>query len=477
MNITPQNSQHKKDPQMNITAQNFQHKKHPPTKRSRFSKYLPFFMWAIVAIFYLYENILQVSPSVMVPDLMRALHVDAETLGNISAFYFYAYAAMQIPVGLLFDRFGPRFLVSAGLVSCALGAFLFGDAHIVIQAEAGRFLIGLGGAFAAVGCLAIAANWFSYKHFALLAGMTITVGFTGAVIGESPLAAVVLKWGWRHSMFALFIIGLLLATIAAVFINDNPRAIASSEESPEGYQTSDSIKQVLQGLKTIINCKGSWLLVIYGGLMFAPTSIFGALWGVPFLEQAHHLSRANAAGCISMLYVGYMIGAPLCGYISNRLGRRKTLMSLGSLAACLCMLAILYLPALSLFDLSLLIFAFGLSSSGFLLAFSVIKEINSPKISGTALGYMNMFNMIGGAAGQPLVGFILDKLWTGHMTNGARHYSVSNFHYALAALPIMLGASMLLTPFIRETFCRPCYKLNGRYSTTGDKPARTTASF
>ena len=423
-----------------------------------FKKYLPIIMWLIVAIFYFYENILQVSPGVMVPELMRELHVNAEALGNLSAFYFYAYASMQIPVGLLLDRFGPRRLVTMALISCVLGTFLFGNAHAVWQAELGRFFIGFGSAFAAVSCLAIAANWFSYKHFALLTGMMITIGFAGGVAGETPLAAMVMHWGWRHSMFSFSVIGLVLACLAWLIINDKPdteRAKAHHEHTHG--ETGLSIKNILRGLAFIIASKECWLVVIYGGLMFAPTSIFGALWGVPFLMQAYHLPRDIAAGIISMLYIGWMIGAPLGGFISDKIGKRKTLMRWASVGAFASMMFIIYVPNLSNWILSALVLFFGFSSAGFLLSFSVIKEINSPKNSGTALGYMNMFNMIGGAVGQPLVGMILDHFWSGQMQNGIRVYSVSNFHYALAALPIMLGISFFIVPFIKETYCRPCH--------------------
>lgn len=416
-------------------------------KKHHLLKASPWFMWGLAAFFYFYEVFIQVSPGVMVPELMRAFAVNAAALGNLAAFYFYIYAPMQIPVGVLVDRYGPRLLMTVAAVSCAFGCFLFGTAKLLGTAEIGRLFIGFGSAFAVVSCLKIAAIWFPVKRFALLTGLMVTIGMLGAIGAEAPLAMLVANMGWRGSMLILAIIGLGLSALIWFYIRD--------KQNPKLEAIQDRRAPLFEGLLQVIKQKQSWFVAIYGGLVFAPTSIFGALWGVPFLMVAYHLDRPVAAGVISMLFIGWVVGGPIGGWISDYINRRLPPLYIASIGSFLTLATVIYVPNLSLLHLNLLLFAFGFFSSWFLPSFSVIRELNSPAITATALGFMNALNMVGGAAGQPFVGFLLDLFWQGKMEQGVRVYSLDTFHSALIALPVMLALSLVFILFIRETHCKP----------------------
>lgn len=415
------------------------------------SRIKPWIIWGLASFFYLYENCLQVSPGVMVPELMRTFKVDAAALGNLAAFYFYAYAGTQIPVGVLLDRYGPRRLLTMATAVVAIGCLFFGTAHSVPGAEFGRLLIGFGSAFAAVGCMKLAASWFPLERFALLTGLMLTVGLSGSIFGETPLALLVTGIGWRSSMLILAGIGAVLLAAIWNIMRDKPETMS---EQATAVATAEHQQKLFAGISGVLKRPQSWLVAIYGGLMFAPTSIFGALWGVPFLMQAYSLDRPTAAGIISMLFFGWIVGSPLLGLVSDKLGKRKTTMWWGSIGGLACMLTIIYVPNIPTLVLSALLFAFGFFSSGFLPAFSIMREISPHNSNATALGFMNMLNMVGGAAGQPLVGYLLDANWSGEMLDGVRVYSVQHYHIALAALPIMMAISLLIIPFIKETFCK-----------------------
>jgi MFS family permease len=410
----------------------------------------PWFILSLASFFYFYENCLQVSTGVMVPELMRDFAIDAAELGNLAAFYFYAYAGMQIPVGVLIDRFGSKRLLILATSVCAIGCFLFGIATSVFEAEIGRLLIGFGSAFAVVGYLKLAATWFDLHRFALLTGLMLTVGLSGSIVGEAPLAILVAQVGWRNSMLILACIGAILLLLIWRFMQDKPPTQSDKSSSATVLPVR---KKLFTGLGVVVSNRQSWFVAIYGGLMFAPTSIL-ALWGVPFIMQAHQLERPEAAGTISMLFLGWIFGSPLLGWVSDRLGKRKPTMWVGSLGAMLLMIIILYSHHLSPLWLSSLLFGIGFFSSGFLPSFSIMREISPHYANATALGFMNMLNMVGGAAGQPLVGLILKAFWTGEMHEGVRIYSTSSYHIALTALPVMMGISLLILPFIRETYCR-----------------------
>ena len=414
------------------------------TKITAQSKVSPWIMWGLGAFFYFYEFFLQVSPGVMVPELMQAFSVHAAALGSLAASYFYIYAPMQIPVGLLIDRYGPRRLTTIATALCAIGCLLFGTAKILGMAELGRLFIGFGSAFAVVSCLSIAAAWFPIKRFAFLTGLMVTIGMLGAITAETPLAILVAGTGWRTSMLILALIGAVLSGLMWVFIRD--------KQTTHMAQVKE--RSFFAGLRYIVKQKQNWLIALYGGLVFAPTSIFGGLWGVPFLMATYHLDRPIAAGIISMLFIGWVVGSPVGGWYSDYIGRRLPPLYAASVGAFVSLALLIYVPNLTLLQLNILLFTFGFFSSAFLPSFSIIREINPPSINGTALGFMNMLNMVGGAAGQPLVGFLLDLFWQGQMANGTRIYSAANFHHALTSLPVMLAISLFIVPLIRETYCK-----------------------
>ena len=418
------------------------------TQKHNFKAWL---VWSLAAAFYFYEYFLQVSPGVMVPDLMRDFKVDATKLGNLAAFYFYSYAPMQILVGLLLDRYGPRRLVTLATAVCALGSLLFATAQALGVAELGRMLVGFGSAFAAVGCLKIAANWFPMERFAMLTGLMVMVGMTGAAFGEIPLALLVDNIGWRASMMILAGVGTGLAIAIWHIVRDRPPTIHESEHH---HLQTTSVREMALGLMQIIRSKQTWLASLYGGLMFAPTSTLGGLWGVPFLMEAANTTRPQAAGLVTFVFIGWMVGSPIGGWASDRMAMRRPPMILGSLGALLSLLGIIYIPDLSIKVMGLLLFSFGFFSGGFLPAFSIVKEVNPSKISATALGFINFMNMIGGLVALPVVGYLLDMRWDGKMLDGVRVYSIANYHLALVCLPVMIALSLAILPFVKETYCK-----------------------
>jgi MFS family permease len=412
--------------------------------------YLPWLIWCIAALFYFYEFFLQVSPNVMVPELMSSFHVTAASLGNLAAFYFYAYAIMQIPAGVLLDFFGPRRLLTFAAATCMFGCVLFGSTTHLDIAELARFLIGLGSSFAFIGCLKLATQWFPQERFALICGITITIGMLGAVGGEAPLALLVDTIGWRASIIIFGLLGALLSISFWFLI----------EKSPP-YVDPESLRHIkpFNGLGGVLSNKQTWLTAIYCGLMFAPTSIFGALWGTPFLMQAYNISRPIAAGIVSLMFIGWAIGAPLGGWISSVTKKKRPVAIAGSIGLLITLLLVIYVhvPISSLY---LLLFAIGFFSSGFIPAFSIAREVNPPAASATALGFMNMVNTIGGALGQPFIGWLLDLSWNGQVQAGIHVYSTQSFHTAFIMLPIFIALSLFMLCFIREPICHHSYTNN-----------------
>lgn len=408
-------------------------------KNKHFS--LAWIIWALAAAFYFYEFLLQVSPNIMVPELMGTFHIDAGQLGNLAACYFYIYAVMQIPSGFLLDRYGPRYLLTFGTLICMIGSLLFGTAGHLVQAQIGRFCIGLGGAFAVIGALKLIVNWFPRNRFAFLTGLTITIGMLGAVGGQTPLALLVEAFGWRESMIILGIAGGILSIMIWRTIRDYP---------PNRLSSHKKITTPFTGLWQVLKSRPTWLTAIYGGLMFAPSSILGALWGVPFLMASYDITRPVAASIISILFVGWAIGSPTGGYFSDYLNKRALTLLVGTVGALLTLICFLYIP-MPLVLLSATLFAFGFFSSLFLPSYAIVQEINPLQSCATALGLMNMVNMLGGAFGQPIIGWILDQTWRGHFENGIRAYSSANFRIAFLMLPVCLIIALCMLFLIHRS--------------------------
>ncbi|RUR07696.1 MFS transporter [Legionella sp. km772] len=405
-------------------------------------------VWGLGCLFYFYECLLQVSPSVMSNELMRDFAVTSQTLGILSGIYFYSYAAMQLPGGLLLDYFGPHRLLTLATVICAASTIAFGMTDNFFMACVARLMIGCGSAFAAIGTMKLAANWFPSYRFALLTGLMVTLGMLGAIGGEAPLALLVDDFGWRQSMIIMGGIGLVLAVLIFLITRDTPKNYNPAEHhhvEEEGLLTS---------LATLIKNKQLWLIACYGGLMYMATPVFCGLWGVPFLMSKMAIAKATAANYISLVFIGWAIASPLWGIYSNRIGLRKPPMYIGCVGALICSILFIFAPINSSVIMEGLLFLFGIFSAGFLPAFSVAKELCNKKYVATGLSFMNMMNMIGIALAQPLIGYILDKMWAGEMLGTVRLYPLVAYHTALALLPLGMLIALLILPKVKETYCQ-----------------------
>ena len=405
------------------------------------SAFKAWLIWSLSALFYFYEFALQSSPSVMVPELMRDFQVTGTQLGHLSAFYFYAYAAMQIPVGLLLDRFGPRLLLTLACLICALGALAFSQTHSLGLAEIARFLMGIGSSFAVVSSLKLANLWFPAKRFALLTGLMVTFGMLGAIGGQTVLAPLVDSLGWRHSMMLLSLIGLLLAGLICGLVRNGEKFTA--------LQLSHQTNSYWLGLKNILLTRQAWLMALYGGLMFAPTVAFGELWGVPYLISLFGVTRHVAAQVLSLIFVGWAIGSPVFGILTGYFNKNLLFMWLAPLGCLVTMAWILFVDHHSITPVALLLFFFGFFSSAFLAVFSLLKETTPERSVGTAMGFLNTLNELGPALLLPLFGWLLDRGWAGKIIDNTRSYSSQNYHDAALALMLVLGAAALLMCFIR----------------------------
>ena len=403
----------------------------------------PWIIWLLGASFFFYKYLVQVSPSVMTSDLMLAFNLNGAGLGNLSAFYFYAYLIMQIPVGILLDKFSPRYLTAFAILICGLSTYVFSETDSLIMACISRAFIGFGAAFAAVSCFKAASLWFPPKRFALISGMCMTAAMLGAVGGQAPLSFLVEAYSWRGALKIVAGIGVLLSLLYILIVRDKKSESTSTASPAAPFNFSQILKN-----------KQAWLLSIYSGLAFAPVSVFGGLWGVPFLENSYNISAHQAALAVSWIFIGFAVGAPLLGWLSDLMEKRKPIMMFGTLLATFSLITVLYSLTLEVKTISILLFMFGFGASGFFISFAMIRETFPIILTATVLGFMNTFDSICEAISEPFVGMFLDWGWRGAISKGVHQFSTNDYKWALTLLPIYLIIAFIVLVFIKETHCK-----------------------
>lgn len=426
-------------------------------KTTKVSK-LGWFICALGALFYAYEYLLRIAPSAMEDALRLHFNLTATGFGFLSAVYYYAYVPMQLPVGILMDRFGPKRLLTFACFLCVIGTYMFADTQSPQISAVGRFFVGAGSAFAFVGVLKLATMWLPENKLAMVAGMTSALGTIGAMLGDNFLVAWVNHSGWQQSMNSTAIFGIILTVVLWFGISDHPRHVFTGPES-------ETLGKKLKDLGSIITNKQIWINGFYGCMVYLPTTVFAELWGIPYLRHAHHMTEAQAAFANSMLFFGFMIGAPTMGAVSDRIRLRKLPMIVGASGAAILMSVILYVNNLSITQLNIVIFCLGLFYSAQTIVFAVGRELSPAKAAGTAIALTNMIVMIGAMVLQPLVGRLLDlSLKFNHsaeLANGVDvhqvHllYSAADYRMAMSIIPVGIVLAIISTFFIRETHAKP----------------------
>ncbi|STX28957.1 major facilitator family transporter [Legionella beliardensis] len=400
-----------------------------------------YIIFLLSATFYLYEFVLQVAPSVMADSMMQTFSVGAAGFGIVSAFYFYAYAPMQLPAGLLFDRYGPRKLMTFALILCAVGSFFFASTDSLFTAALGRFLIGIGSAFSFIGVLVLVSRWFPPQQFALLAGIAQLMSSVGAMFGEMPLAALIEAVGWREASFILALIGLLLALLIWLVIRDYPH-------QPTQFVAKRHIRDEWRRLIAVCGRAYTWVIGIYSCAIWTPIAVFAALWGVPYLQQKFQISVIAASGLCSMIWLGIGVGSPLLGWLSDRVYSRRFSLITSAVLGLAATIFLLYIPGVTLGWMYLILFILGLGAGGQTVSFAVVKDNNPAELVGTASGFNNLSVLIGGAVFQPLVGVFLHHSNDWQAINGVHIYTVASYNKALLVMPCCFLISLIIAAFV-----------------------------
>jgi MFS family permease len=358
--------------------------------------------WAICLLFYFLQYAVRSAPSVMLPELTAAYGLSTLGISSLLGLYYYTYSTFALLSGASLDRWGAKYTIPTGIFFLAAGLMMFG-VGISWMATVGRLLQGAGAAFAFVGAVYLASHGFPARYLATAIGFTQCLGMLGGSAGQfgvAPLVHGVMSWQqfWLYS-------GILALVIMVAML------IATPRQDPSEHSKS-SIWHMFDPYKTVLTNPQSYLCGLSAGLLFLPTTVGGMIWGVAFLRQGWHVDYGEAVNRASMIPLGWVIGAPVLGYIADHFGRRKPALFAGMAIMLVTALAILFLPPNSL-PPYLPGFLFGFGSGAAMIPYSIIKEVNPDEVKGSATGAMNFIVFVMSAFGAPAAGWLLQKLASG----------------------------------------------------------------
>jgi MFS family permease len=402
--------------------------------------FLPWLIWVLSALFVVFNYVQQVVPNIIAVQLSHAFDATESTLGNIAASYFYAYAILQIPVGLIVDRYGTRRPLVIAILAAGLGTLAFSWAHSSGSAQIARLIMGASAAFSFIGCLKLVEEWFPTSKFSTLAGMTNTAGMVGAASG-APVAVLVNVIGWRESVAWMGGAELILAVFVLLIVRD--RTATTSHAAPEVQNSSVGMFGVLRNPQV-------WINAVYATSISLVFVAFGGLWGTSYIQKVYDLNAIAAAGTGSLLFLGGIAGSLFFGWYSDYLGRRKPPMVFAGVGALATMACLLYLPGIPLAGFKLGLFLVGFFSSANIVSYAVARDLY-PKLAGLSIGFLSTCYFAGSAASQPLVGMLLEHINPGSGNAGIVSLTAGDYRYALSPLVGFMLVGLIASFLIKET--------------------------
>ena len=391
------------------------------------------------------------APAGIAQDLTAAFNTTASSLGALAATYFYVYTVMQVPTGIFVDTFGPRRILLLGGIVGAAGSLLFGMASSLELALVGRTLIGLGVSVTFISMLKFIAVWFDEKRFASMVGVGLLVGNFGSVLAGAPLSWLAQAVGWRSVFVAIACVSLLLGIACWVLVRDRQDGGAIGEAKKPHFDRTVVLSGLLQVVRNRATWPAAWINLGVSGSFFA----FGGLWATPFLVEAHGMTRTVAASHVSVYFTCFALSCVGVGTLSDRLGKRKPVLVVGTHLYALTWIVWLSGVSLPLYASYSMFALMGILTASFTLTWACAKEVNPPLLSGMSTSITNMGGFLAGAILQPLFGWAMDLHWAGGVSSsGARQYTAGDYHAGIVLLALTAAIGAIASWRIRETNCR-----------------------
>ena len=402
-------------------------------------------VFSVISLIYLFVYFHRVSTSVIAQDILKAFNVNATALGFMSSMYFYLYAFEQPVVGYFTDKLGARRVIAYCTLAAAAGCFMFALAPGIGWASAGRALIGIGVGGVYIPAVKSFSQWFRKNEFATMVGLLLAVGNFGAIIATTPLAWAAKNWGWRASFHIIGWISLALAAGALFLIKDFKESGATVEDEhisePAGTGTEE-----IPFYMALISFQFWILAVIFFGV-YGIVMTFQGLWATPYLMAVLETDRIAASRLNMLIPMGFIVGAPLFGRLSDRIFKSKIQVIILLLAILtLSWAGILFGMELGMLPVIFILIIMGIATGGFISTFwAHIRETTPARILGSVSGLLNPAPFLGVAVFQVLTGSFLDR---GRLIDGT--YPSGAYRSSFMLCFLVSCACFILSFFLKE---------------------------
>ncbi len=381
--------------------------------------------------------------------MLKEFSISATQMGHVSAGYFVAGMLSLFVAGIILDRYSVRKVIICAFSVSLLSTYLFGVAPSPVFAMLARFIAGISGTFCFLGPMKIATRWFPSHRLALVIGLIVSYAMLGGIIAQTPITLLSETVGWRYTSIMMATGGILLLLLIIWKVEDFPSGESNSNDHP----SNQTIQSFLHDLKLTIANTQNWLGGLYISLINLPIFILGAMWGILYLNQVHHLTRVESSYVTSMIFVGMIFGSPFWGWLSDQMKLRKQPMMIFGILCIIPFIFLLGMPQHALLNLMLLFFAIGFLIGVQVIGYPLVAESNPKELNATAQGLVSTVVIIGGLT-QPLFAWILSFNWDHQMLLGVPQYTSSKFNLAMMMMPIAILIAVGITFLLKETNCK-----------------------
>lgn len=404
--------------------------------------YFPWLMWLFPLSFFGFQFILRLFPGLIMPEIMSKYAVNASQFGMFASLYYLGYAAMQIPMALLLDKYGPRLIISGSAILCGLACWMVVYFDGWYWALLSRFFIGVGSVVGFLGTSKVISVWFPKSRYAKLVALTFSFGLLGALYGGRPVSVLIESFNWETVLNLLGAAAIIIGLLVLIFLRHRPQA------------TTEPAMPLGASFKALLTNKPLLYLAVGNLLMVGALEGFADVWGVPFLMQSLHLSKTEAASIISFIFMGMLVGGPILAWVSDKCGSYYTVTIGAGLIMALALTAfILFNTVLSSFLLYAIMFGIGALCCYQVLVFAIGTQLVPDRLMNITVAFLNCINMLGGFFFHTLIGYCMDWFEPTTLVQGAQIYSTATFTSALMVIPLasLVGATLIWRSHYRSS--------------------------
>ncbi len=411
----------------------------PKLKRYRWKIYLLLSISFLIAFFHRYAI------GVVANILGSDLDLTATQLGTLSSLYFYAYGILQVPVGVITDKFGVRKITTVGMFSIALGSLLFALARGVPLAYTGRLFIGIGSAVFFISTLKTISVWFPPEAYTKLIGWTSLLGNTGALLAATPLSLLVGLMGWRNSYFLFAAISIVIMILIWLIVRDNPRQLGLEPEY-EIEEDKRSFAEIISGVKEMIVSLQFWQYFFLASVLMGSFMSLSGLWLVPYMTHVYDFSRTAAANLVVIVTAGMLIGSAILGWVESKMKSRVQMIRIAVIYNTLVWIYIVFIEQGQppFYIMLFLMFLLGIIGMFILTTFTNVKEM-FPHLKGSATGVINIAPFLGTIIFNFLIGWRLDATWAGEIINNSRVYTLQGYQQGFGIILVLSFIGLLVS--------------------------------